>query len=727
MIYMPPNSIKIKNIAMNIFTTFSKYQLNQGQEDCLRHLDAFLNGYDDCFLLKGYAGTGKTFLMKGMTEYLTSIDRQFYIAAPTGRAAKVISKKTNKPAYTIHKTIYSNDDIKEYSIVDEEGGQTFKFFYGLRLNQDQPNAIFIIDESSMISDVYSEGEFFRFGSGHLLKDLMNYVGFSSNLNRKVIFIGDNAQLPPYNCNFSPALSSEYLIEKFNIKVKEFELTEVVRQEKDSGILENATAIRESIKANNFGKLVVNTNYQDIVDTLPSELETKYFSVCNSPQDDDTIIITYSNKNVKEYNTFVRDRFFPNEPHITVGDKVIFVANNYNQPIEILNGDFGIIKEVSPHSYSRKIPLKKKKGDTVFTIDITLTFREVCIILKDTNDVSHELKCCIIENLLYSGERDLSSDQTKALYVDFKIRNSSLKAGSAELKNALRMDKYFNAIRVKFGYAITCHKSQGGEWKNAFVNFKTSIGYSNSSYFRWAYTALTRAKHTLYPINTPNYGLLHHLGNTTEIIYKEREDIIILEKEVLEFQIPFALPSEKPFLINIFYAVWELIKDKKINLDKIANHSYCEHYHFSNEIQRAFFFIDYNKDNKVTNVRLASSKNEFAAYVQLQIQKLANKHIILAIEEELNNDNEQKQVFDFPDDKPFLKEFYEAIKAKVSIENIVIDEIQHNLYHEIYKFSKNGLVAFYKFHYRNNGRFTTKELIPQKTTGLINELNNLLNT
>ncbi|MDP9076106.1 MAG: AAA family ATPase [Bacteroidota bacterium] len=295
---------------MTLQEFFATYTLTTGQSSLVDELDMFLTDSSTCFLLKGYAGTGKTFLMKGLSDFLTFNKRSFRIAAPTGRAAKVISQKTKHKAYTIHKTIYSSKDIKEFKVKDEEGTETFKFYYDLKNNGDPSNTIYIIDESSMLSNVYSEGEFFRFGTGYLLKDLITYINADNNdHHKKIIFIGDDAQLPPVNMNFSPALDSKYLRENCNIESKEFELTDVVRQKANSGILFNATRIRQSLKANLFNQLDIETKFEDIDQTKQEDLLAKYLLACNNIIDDETIIIAHSNSSVKEYNDFVRNHFF----------------------------------------------------------------------------------------------------------------------------------------------------------------------------------------------------------------------------------------------------------------------------------------------------------------------------------------------------------------------------------------------------------------------------------
>jgi hypothetical protein len=694
-----------------------QYQLTNGQQELVGLLDEFLINNDaNCFLLKGYAGTGKTFLMKGLTEYLDSINRNFRISAPTGRAAKIISQKTKRKAYTIHKSIYSNTDIKEYEIVEnEEGGETFKYFYDLRNNEDALNTIYIVDESSMISNDYSsKDDFFRFGSGYLLSDLINFVNSFNFEYRKIIFIGDDAQLPPYSSESSPALDANYISKEFQLKVREYELTEVVRQSENSGILKNATELRNSIKNKNYSKIKIDMQYEDTIETKFQQLENKYFSVCTSSKTDNTIIIAYSNKLVKEYNDFVRQYFFPNQKYITKDDKVIVVANNYNQSIEVLNGDFGIIKEVSDSPCSRNIPLKEKdKNGKVIQKNICLIFREVKIILKDVDNQEHILSCNIIENLLYSDERDLSYHETRALYVDFKIRHPWLKKRTPEFKIALREDKYFNALRIKFGYAVTCHKAQGGEWENTFVNFQTSQGKSNSTYFRWAYTALTRAKQKIFCINAPNQGIFSNLQASVQDQSTERNDLFILSKEVTEFEIPFDLVSKNSLLKNIFYAVWYIIKDEGINIDRINSSSYCENYNFSDSSNySAVFYIWYKQNRQISTILLKSEQTEFAIKVNNLLQQLAKKFIIIEGEQEI--DIIENELL-FPSEKPFLKEFYDKQKQILDKHKILIESVKHGEYHEIYSYKKNGFDVVIKFNYNKKGIFGKHESLEKRVT------------
>ena len=227
------------------------------------------------------------------------------------------------------------------------------------------------------------------------------------------------RLPPVNMNFSPALDEKYLQENCNLVSSEFELTEVVRQEAESGILHNATKIRKSLKENVFNQLDIETNFKDISKTKHEDLLSKYLEACNNSIDEETIIVAYSNSSVKEYNDFVRNHFFPNQNLITISDKIILVSNNYNYPqMELLNGDFGIVHEVSPTNESRTIKLKRKnKRNETIEVSVPLTFRNVTITFTDEDFKKHNIECKIIENLLYSRHRDLSSDAVSYTHLD----------------------------------------------------------------------------------------------------------------------------------------------------------------------------------------------------------------------------------------------------------------------------------------------------------------------
>jgi hypothetical protein len=705
---------------MTLRETFSKYTLTTGQSSLIVELEKFLSDKTPCFILKGYAGTGKTFLMKGLTDFLLQNKRNFVITAPTGRAAKVISQKTKHRACTIHKAIYSGKELKELKTKDKDGTETFKFYFEVRTNEDPINTVYIVDESSMISNVYSEGEFFRFGSGFLLSDLIRYINFdNNNHNKKIIFIGDNAQLPPVNMNFSPALDGQYLQENCGLISNEFELTEIVRQRANSGILHNATKIRKSLRENIFNQLDVETDFKDIYKIRQEELLPKYLQACNNSIDEETIIVAYSNSSVKDYNDFVRNHFFPNQKTITIGDKVILLSNNYNYPqMELLNGDMGFVVEVSPSTESRAIAIKRKNSKNIVEeINVPLTFRNITITFTDEEFRKHNIECKIIENLLYSHQRDLSSDELKALYIDFKIRNKDLKNGTQPFKEALRSDKYFNALRIKFGYAITCHKAQGGEWTNTFLNCKTSMGYFNSNYFRWLYTGITRAKENLFTIDEPHFSIASNIQPPKIENIQPREDILAINTEISEIDLPFDFSNQISFVKNIYITISECLKDENINIIGIRHTSYLEHYSFSQGNEIAVFKIHYNGQNKITTIQKSANSTEFVENVYTILSKLQDKTIIIA-ESAIN-------LIEFEFEQEFQKEFYENLKEKLEPLDYHIANIEHKQYHEIYEIKKNGFTATYKFWYDAKFKFKKTEIIPSRTTGLVKEINELL--
>jgi ATP-dependent exoDNAse (exonuclease V) alpha subunit len=269
---------------MSIFDHFTHLTLSPVQESALEKLQAFLEGPAEVFMLKGYAGSGKTTILKGLVEYLNDLGKDFVLMAPTGRAAKVIRERTGQEAYTIHKSIYSFDELQEL-----EEGESFLYYYKIRNNTDVNGKIFIVDEASMISDVKHEEEFFRFGTGCLLSDLITYsrVGHEK-INSKIIFVGDPCQLPPVGDSNSKAFNSSYLEVKFRISSAEAEMKEVKRQSGESGILKAAAKIRKSISAgfyNDFdlrdnGKDILNPSYEEFLRTwmqlqcLRSSLQVK---------------------------------------------------------------------------------------------------------------------------------------------------------------------------------------------------------------------------------------------------------------------------------------------------------------------------------------------------------------------------------------------------------------------------------------------------------------------
>ncbi|RYZ24820.1 MAG: DUF2075 domain-containing protein, partial [Chitinophagaceae bacterium] len=435
---------------MSIFNHFKHLHLSPGQEEALTKLEAFLTSSAHIFMLKGYAGSGKTTILKGLVDYLNAIEKGVVLMAPTGRAAKVIREKTGKEAYTVHKSIYSYEDL-----VEVKNSESFYYYFKIRNNDDVHNKIFIVDEASMLSDAKSEGEFFRFGTGYLLTDLFTYTRIKTGTaNTKIIFVGDPCQLPPVNDNSSKAFDTAYLQEKFGVCVEEAEMKEVKRQGGGSGILNAAARIRKSISSGFFNDFNLTENGKDIFNP-PYRSFLHTWEQAASPK----IIVTYKNKTALDLNLQIRERKYGdrNLP-VQKGDTIIMGGNNYRKGI--FNGEFAVVNDAAAIATTRTIGLRGQPP-------VTLTWRSVELVFPDAENNNKIVSGKMLEDFLY-GDNFLQPAETQALYVDFCMRHKDLKPGTDEFKQAIIKDEYFNCLLLKFGYAVTCHKAQGGEWENVFT-------------------------------------------------------------------------------------------------------------------------------------------------------------------------------------------------------------------------------------------------------------------
>ena len=468
--------------------------------------DFITRGKEKCFLLQGYAGTGKTFLIRRLAQWLESMKWSFSLAAPTGRAGKVLADKTGYPAGTIHRAIYSMDKLLEIPGAKEE--DRFKFYYAIKLvaEDDRPRVI-VVDESSMVSDQEGDEKFFRFGSGRLLKDLMEFAGYNQTDSKcQIVFVGDPAQLPPVNMNISPALDAEYLGKEFGVISRGALLKQVVRQAEDSAILAAASQIRSDIDEGRENRLDIRPDGNELIEVDPEQVMDLWSREC--PKDREPSIspplvcVTWKNETALAYNASVRAKLYgggdglhPLQPR----DYLMVVANN--RKTGLWNGELVLVKSIEGESESHVVAIRTKEGPK----QITLIFRKVTVAVPDVNGAVTSVSSMILENVLFGKEREVTEDELIALWVHFKNRHLGLRPGTEQFKLELSADPYFNALRVKFGYAVTCHKAQGGEWPNAVVVFER--GRPTLDCLRWTYTAITRAKKTLFGIGFPHFGIV----------------------------------------------------------------------------------------------------------------------------------------------------------------------------------------------------------------------------
>ncbi len=452
------------------------YQPTFEQELAVKSLATFLLSQqnDTIFLLRGFAGTGKTSLVGALVKTMDSLAQKSILLAPTGRAAKVFSLYAGHPAYTIHKKIYRqksfSNEMTNFSLNDNLNTHT----------------LFIVDESSMISNDGLSGS--SFGSGRLLDDLIQFV--YSGTGCRLLLMGDTAQLPPVGEEESPALSAD-ILKGYGLEVQEIGLTQVVRQLENSGILWNATKLRRYIAEENFLSLpkIRLKGFADIRILPGNELIDELNTCYGRDGMDETMVICRSNKRANLYNNGIRNTILDREDELNSGDMLMIAKNNYfwtekNKEIDfIANGDIAVVRRVRR--------TKELYG---------FRFAEVLLSFPDYNDF--ELEANLLLDTLHSESPALPKELNDKLfysvledYADITIKKERMKK--------MKADPYYNALQIKYAYAITCHKAQGGQWKNIFLDqgyiTEENIG---PDYFRWLYTAFTRATQTLYLVNYP---------------------------------------------------------------------------------------------------------------------------------------------------------------------------------------------------------------------------------
>lgn len=465
-------------------------ELTNQQNKVFEQIKVFLNSDASVFILRGYAGTGKTTMVKVIADYIEQT-RQLAMMAPTGRAARVLAMKTGHTATTIHKAIYSKAHVEPKKVKNIAESE-FKFVFSINNSENGGNIVAIVDEASMVCSRKIEHELFMFGTDNLMEDLLTFV--RPNFGGKVIFVGDPAQLPPVGESVSNALRAEYFKEK-GLKVIEAELTEVLRQKDDSVILKNAMMIRNLLKKDKRNQLVFEEQKDD-VETVPSELFLdKYLNYRKESGKHDSVIICYSNKSANRYNRDIRKSLYGGDVPLQENDILLITQNNYR--LDRMNGEFVPVLSIGER-IQQSAPVYAQIGGKKERIVITLNFIKVTVPNGDGNPIP----CMLLEDLLTSDTATISIDENRALYINFCMRNPNLKQGTESFAEALLNDEYYNAIRAKYGYAVTGHKCQGGEWGKVFVDYTGRTGLDDDS-LRWAYTATTRAQKTLYVTNLPH--------------------------------------------------------------------------------------------------------------------------------------------------------------------------------------------------------------------------------
>ena len=458
----------------------------QEQAHALEVFAEFLTDRDPhaVMILRGSAGTGKTTLSGAIVRTLKEIHQKVMLLAPTGRAAKVFSLNSGSPAYTIHRRIY-----REKSFSGVEG----QFNLNDNLYTD---TLFMVDEASMIANMGLGG--MSFGSGCLLDDLVHFV--YQGRNDRLLLIGDKAQLPPVGEEESPALHAA-MLEGYGLKVYECDLNEVLRQSEESGILYNATMIRQMITHDDITQLpkIRFVGYSDIKPMPGAELIEALADSYHHVGLDDTIVVTRSNKRANIFNQGIRNMVLDREEELSQGDILMIVKNNYYWMEEE--------RKSNNKLQSNDIPAFLANGDRAKVLKVRRRidlygFRFATLLLQFPDYGNYELEATVLLDTLTSEAPALTHEQQEQLFhqIEEDYQDIPLKA---DRMKAIRQDQFFNALQVKFAYAVTCHKAQGGQWAHVYVD----QGYMtddmlNPDYIHWLYTAFTRATEMLYLVNWP---------------------------------------------------------------------------------------------------------------------------------------------------------------------------------------------------------------------------------
>ncbi len=452
------------------------YNPTENQLFALKKLSDFL--FDDnkntLLLIKGYAGTGKTSLIGALVKTMNEFQQKSILLAPTGRAAKVFSNYAEEKAFTIHKKIY-----RQKAFSNEPTG----FVLNENMHKD---TLFIVDEASMISNEANGSS--NFGSGHLLDDLIYYV--YSGENCRLIMMGDVAQLPPVMQTESPALDVQTLA-KYNLDVEEILLTQVVRQSEDSGILYNATRLRDALRNNSveiYPTLRLD-DYPDIKKVSGEDLIEEITSAYNRDGIEETMIISRSNKRTTIYNNGIRNRVLYREEELSSGDRLMVAKNNYYWTKDNKEMDF------------------IANGEIIQVVRVRRTYEQYGFRFADVivrfQDYDLETEVKLLLDTLQSETPSLPKElNDKLFYTILQEEYEDVNTKSGKMKK-MKEDPHYNVLQVKYAYAVTCHKAQGGQWMNVFLD----IGYITEDmlgedFYRWLYTAFTRATHKLYLVNLP---------------------------------------------------------------------------------------------------------------------------------------------------------------------------------------------------------------------------------
>ncbi len=604
-------------------------QLTCEQSQALDTIRSFLRDDSlDAFILRGSAGTGKTTLIAKLVDSLEEMNLSCHLLAPTGRAARILGNKikqiSGKLGYessTIHRAIYTLTWVEVHEGAETANDPGIRMIFPLK-EEEATVSLFVIDESSMVGDKENQGDVMQFGSGRLLKDIVTFA----RLNRpgrprdhltKLLFVGDPAQLPPVGESTSPALSDAYLKEEYHLQVNSFDLKTVMRQAQGSAILERATDLRDAMLEECFNTFSLQPNGQEIeqvdtskaIDLIVQGLQTKVTNVA----------VVYSNATALDYNRNIRERRW-GDASLPIQVSETLLVNKNSTTCPLTNGD--LVKVIQVRADTECVPVALKGGHSV-----KLRFRDVTLAVRGADGGCIQTLCKVLENLLDSPHRELTPLEQRALLVDFRKRHPDLHPRSAEFRRAIRHDPYFNALQVKYGYAMTCHKAQGGEWHTVIVDFESIAGVRNASFFRWAYTAITRAAEKLIIVNPPDFTPVSTIdwgssARTSAIAGQSSFQSLIDDPDWQRLTFTAAIAP----LMQIHQQLRRVWGAQGIVVEQLQHLQYCERYTLLCNGKRAMVQYYYNAKfhvGKSGSVPGAVSDSQLADAALTSLRALAN--------------------------------------------------------------------------------------------------------
>lgn len=650
-------------------------ELTQQQRHVLDAIKKFMESDAAVFILRGYAGTGKTTMIKQMADYISTI-RPITLMAPTGRAARVLHLKTGYEAHTIHRVIYEKASLTVKQPVTDIADSKFKLRFPISFNTR--NSVAIVDEASMVSACQVRQELFKFGTDNLMEDLLTYVRPSSD--GKIIFVGDPAQLPPVGEPVSQALNESYFEAK-GLKVMTAELTEILRQKGDSMILRNALQIRNLLEKNERNRLVFAEKTGEVEYLSSSELLDKYLETREQIGANNTVVICYSNSNAAQYNQAIRQRIYDEEnPSLKEGDVLMVVQNNFY--LDRMNGEFVPVLNTG-EKVQQSAPVYVQEGGNKVRKIITLEFMRIQI----PNSSGCPVSCFLLLNLLNNQMSTLSIDECRALYINFCMRHPYLKQGTRDFTDALEADAYYNCLKAKYGYAVTGHKCQGGEWDCVFVDYTGRTGLSNDC-LRWAYTATTRARRTLYITNLPHITPFSKFRiEPLQACSKINEECRIIGKITLS---PFHDASAPDYLQAKWMCIQYNMEWSPYKIVQIISKPYQEIYYIQTPQGTERYDIRYKKGG-IFLPAVPQTPSEHSVMVCMM----------------LNDEHSMPLVFDYVPSDHIHEELYRLIRSACdSLDIQITNVVEHpEDYSVIFYFRTSGTLSYLKIYINEQGFVT----------------------